>query len=74
LFPTHGGNYGHVIAELLSVGTPVLLSDQTPWRDLTIDGLGRDLALENMDGFVKVIKLISLKNINKDQKVKAEIR
>lgn len=30
-FPTHGENFGHVIFESLSAGTPVLLSDQTPW-------------------------------------------
>jgi glycosyltransferase involved in cell wall biosynthesis len=30
-FPTLGENYGHVIAESLASGTPVLLSDQTPW-------------------------------------------
>lgn len=30
-FPTHGENFGHVIFEALRVGTPVLLSDQTPW-------------------------------------------
>lgn len=74
LFPTHGENYGHVIAESLSVGTPVLLSDQTPWRDLTVDGLGWDLALENMDEFVEVIELFSRKNKKQDQNEKAEIR
>ncbi len=31
-FPTHGENFGHVIFESLRVGTPVLLSDQTPWE------------------------------------------
>ncbi len=30
-FPTHGENFGHVIFEALRAGTPVLLSDQTPW-------------------------------------------
>lgn len=30
-FPTHGENFGHVIYEALRVGTPVLISDQTPW-------------------------------------------
>jgi glycosyltransferase involved in cell wall biosynthesis len=30
-FPTHGENFGHVIFESLRAGTPVLLSDQTPW-------------------------------------------
>ena len=31
VFPTLGENFGHVIHESLSVGTPVLLSDATPW-------------------------------------------
>jgi glycosyltransferase involved in cell wall biosynthesis len=31
-FPTHGENFGHVIFEALSAGTPVLISDQTPWQ------------------------------------------
>ncbi len=30
-FPTRGENFGHVIFESLSVGTSVVLSDQTPW-------------------------------------------
>ena len=32
VFPTHGENFGHVIFEALSAGTPVLVSDQTPWK------------------------------------------
>lgn len=54
-FPTRGENYGHVIAEALSVGTPVLLSDQTPWRDLQTDRVGWDIPLEDRDRFVSVI-------------------
>ena len=45
--PTCGENYGHVIAEAVSAGTPVLLSDQTPWRNLQKEGVGWDLPLEN---------------------------
>ncbi len=45
--PTRGENYGHVIAEAFSAGTPVLLSDQTPWRNLCREGVGWDLPLEN---------------------------
>lgn len=56
LFPTLGENYGHVIAESLTAGTPVLLSDQTPWRDLQIKGVGWDLALENLEGFRRAVE------------------
>jgi glycosyltransferase involved in cell wall biosynthesis len=47
--PTRGENYGHVITEAFSAGTPVLLSDQTPWRNLRNEGIGWDLPLENGD-------------------------
>lgn len=30
-FPTRGENFGHVIIESLCAGTPVIVSDQTPW-------------------------------------------
>ncbi|MFI5931858.1 glycosyltransferase [Actinoplanes sp. NPDC051494] len=40
LFPTHGENFGHVIAESLSVSCPVICSDQTPWTQLLREGAG----------------------------------
>lgn len=55
-FPTAGENYGHVIAEALQAGTPVLLSDQTPWRQLEADGLGWDLPLSDVKEFVRKIE------------------
>lgn len=55
LFPTRGENYGHVIAEALSAGTPVLVSDQTPWRDLPRQGVGWDLPLPSEEEFIKRI-------------------
>lgn len=54
-FPTRGENYGHVIAESISAGTPVLLSDQTPWRDLESEGLGWDLPLRDPLAFAEKI-------------------
>jgi glycosyltransferase involved in cell wall biosynthesis len=55
-FPTRGENFGHVIAESLGAGTPVLLSDRTPWRDLAAKGIGHDLPLADPAGFVAAIE------------------
>lgn len=49
--PTHGENFGHVIAEALGSGTPVLLSNTTPWRGLEAAGIGCDLPLDDVDSF-----------------------
>ena len=43
--PTLGENYGHSIAEAIGSGIPVIVSDQTPWRNLHSDQLGWDLPL-----------------------------
>ena len=56
LFPSHGENYGHVIAESISVGTRVLVNQFTPWRDLESEGLGWDLDLVTPRRFVEVIE------------------
>jgi len=55
LFPSHGENYGHVIAESISVGTRVLLSQTTPWRNLDADGVGWDLDLADLAAFARVL-------------------
>ncbi len=54
-FPTRGENFGHVIFEALAAGVPVLISDQTPWRDLEEKGVGWVRSLEEIDSFVQVI-------------------
>jgi len=56
LFPTAGENFGHVIMEALSAGCPVLISDQTPWRDLEAAKAGWDLPLEETDRFRSVLQ------------------
>ncbi len=53
--PTHGENFGHVIAEALGAGTPVLLSDTTPWRGLEDLGIGHDLPLAQPELFRKAL-------------------
>ena len=56
LLPTHGENFGHVIAESLAAGCPVLISDQTPWRDLERLGVGWDFPLDQPERFHAVLK------------------
>lgn len=64
LFPSGGENYGHVIAESLISGTPVLISDKTPWRDLQKENLGWDISLDRIDSFTEVIELYASLNIS----------
>lgn len=46
VLPTLGENFGHVIIEALSASRPVLISDNTPWRDLNAAGVGFSIPLE----------------------------
>jgi glycosyltransferase involved in cell wall biosynthesis len=56
LFPTRNENFGHVIAEALSGGCPVLTSDQTPWRGLEAEQAGWDLPLDEPGRFTIVLQ------------------
>jgi glycosyltransferase involved in cell wall biosynthesis len=57
--PSRGENYGHVIAEAISAGTPVLISDTTPWRGLAEEGIGRDLPLSDQKAYAGYITALS---------------
>jgi glycosyltransferase involved in cell wall biosynthesis len=54
--PTFSENFGHVISEALSEGCPVLISDQTAWRDLQSQGAGWDLPLERKEAFQNILQ------------------
>lgn len=70
VFPTFSENYGHVIAESLIVGTPAIISDQTPWRELEKNSAGWDIALTNESGFIDAIQNI----IDNDNSMQLSIR
>lgn len=53
--PTSNENFGHSIIESLACGCPVLISDQTPWRELSSKFAGQDLSLKDENGFLKCI-------------------
>lgn len=54
--PTLGENFGHVVLEALLAGCPVLISDQTPWRNLQDRGVGWDLPLNRPGEFQSVLQ------------------
>lgn len=74
LFPSGGENYGHVIAESLSVGTPVLISNNTPWLRLEEKNLGWDIDLKKMYFFVEIINKVALMSQNERKIKRAFIR
>src|SRR5262249_46684314 len=62
-FPTLGENFGHAIFDALAVGCPVIVSDATPWQELSGKGAGWSLPLEAQDLWRSVL----LDCINMDQ-------
>lgn len=54
-FPTHGENFGHVIFESLNAGTPVIVSDQTPWKE-DAGGALSVIALADTSGWREAIE------------------
>jgi glycosyltransferase involved in cell wall biosynthesis len=56
VLPTKGESFGHSICEALSVGCPVLISDQTPWKALLQRKAGMELPLQQ-GLFVEAINL-----------------
>jgi glycosyltransferase involved in cell wall biosynthesis len=56
VFPTRGENFGHVIYEALSVGTSVIVSDQTPWLSDSHGAL-QVLSLDQPDSWIAAIDL-----------------
>lgn len=56
LFPTKSENFGHNIAEALSSGIPVIISDQTPWLGLKEMKAGWDIDLSDKEAFSNSIQ------------------
>lgn len=56
LMPTYNENFGHAIIEAMSLGMPIIISDQTPWRNLRRAGVGYDLPLDDPQGFIDALR------------------
>lgn len=60
--PSRGENFGHAIIEALLSGTPVIISDTTPWRQLEEKNIGWDIPLLQPDRFAEVIESAAAMN------------
>ena len=60
--PTRGENFGHIILESLTVGCPVIISNQTPWKNLQEKKVGYDLSLAQPENFVKAMEKFAAMN------------
>jgi len=56
VLPTYGENFGHVIFDAFVNGRPVIISDQTPWKDLQTKRTGWDISLDEPGLFSKAIE------------------
>lgn len=56
ILPTMHENYGHSIVEAWANGCPVIVSQNTPWRDLRVRNLGWDVNIDNMDELVEAVQ------------------
>lgn len=56
ILPTFGENFGHAIFESFLAGRPVIISDQTPWRNLSEKKIGRDIPLDKPQKFIQAIE------------------
>lgn len=57
ILPTMHENYGHAIVEAWSNGCPVIISKNTPWKNLRIQDLGWDVNIdEGLEGLTKAIQ------------------
>jgi len=66
--PTTGENFGHAIFEAFAAGRPALISDQTPWRNLSEAMAGWDIPLDNTAEFRAAIEsALNWDQINYDQ-------
>ncbi len=56
--PSLTENFSYTVLESLQAGIPVLISDQTPWRDLEAQGIGWDLDLVTRQPWLDALQIL----------------
>ena len=63
--PTKNENFGHVILEAALAGTPLLISDTTPWKNLEEKSVGWEIPLSNKAEFIS--RIIEVYNMSQPE-------
>ena len=63
--PTTGENFGHTILESFMSATPVIISNNTPWKKLAESKVGWELPLNNVSAFAE--KITDAVALNQDE-------
>ena len=56
ILPTMHENYGHAIVEAWSNGCPVIISKNTPWKNLKVQDLGWDVDISDIENLTKAVQ------------------
>jgi glycosyltransferase involved in cell wall biosynthesis len=56
ILPTKHENYGHAIVESWANGCPVIVSKNTPWKNLRVRNLGWDVDISDLKYLVEAIQ------------------
>jgi glycosyltransferase involved in cell wall biosynthesis len=66
IMPSKGENFGHSILEAFSAGTPVIISDKTPWENLKNKEIGWDCSLDSNDLNTALEEAIAMNQVTYD--------
>jgi glycosyltransferase involved in cell wall biosynthesis len=72
--PTRGENFGHAILDALGAGLPVVISDQTPFKDLERQDAGWSLPLDQPGRFAETIDTVAAMSLDKRLQLRAGAR
>lgn len=72
--PSKSENFGHAIFEALSCGVPVLIGDQTPWRNLAAQSAGWDMPLDRPERLSAAIDAFAALDPARRDKLRAGAR
>ena len=59
VLPTLGENFGHAIYDALASGVPVIISKNTPWKDIDVSHAGIYMDLDNENALDKILAMVS---------------